>query len=92
MDVTELNEARALMQRYGVDLNSASNGVFLPNAPDLPHVGSATVHSGSHTQSYARYVARHLIEGNPQSANDIALLLNELREELLNGTLKLNSL
>lgn len=92
MDVHELNEARAIMERYGVEVNSASNGVFLPDAIKLPHAGSAAVHSGSHTQEYARYVARHLIDGNPESADDIALLLNELREELLKGTLKLNSL
>ena len=30
MDVPELNEVRAIMQRYGVDLNSASNGQTIP--------------------------------------------------------------
>lgn len=92
MDIPELNEARAIMNRYGVDLNSASNGVFLPNAKDLPHAGSATVHSGSHTAEYARYVANAIKRANPTSAADITEVLNRLRKELLNGTLKLNSL
>ncbi len=92
MNIPELNEVRALMKRYGVDLNSASNGVFLPNAPNLPHAGSATVHRGSHTVEYAKYVAKHIQNNNPQSAADIAELLNELRVKLLNGTLILNSL
>ncbi|MDU1315424.1 MAG: AHH domain-containing protein, partial [Clostridium septicum] len=92
MDVPELNEVRAIMQRYGVDLNSASNGVFLPDAPDLPYAGSETVHRGSHTADYARYVAKAIIDVKPQSADDIVDVLNNLRKKLLNGTLKLNSL
>ncbi|OPX41863.1 hypothetical protein CLHUN_42620 [Ruminiclostridium hungatei] len=92
MDIPELNEARAIMESYGVDLNSASNGVFLPNAQNLPHAGSAAVHSGSHTAEYARYVANAIKRANPTSAADITEVLNRLRKELLNGTLKLNSL
>ena len=90
MDVPELNEARSIIQRYGVDLNSASNGIFLPDAPNLPHAGSATVHRGSHTAEYARYVANAIKRANPTSASDITEILNRLRRELLNGTLKLN--
>ena len=92
MDIPELNEVRALMKKYGVDLNSASNGVFLPASPNLPHAGSATVHRGSHTIEYARYVAKAIIDVEPQSADDIVDVLNSLRKKLLNGTLKLNSL
>ena len=92
MNIPELDEVRAILQRYGVDLNLASNGVFLPNSQDLQHAGSATVHSGSHTGEYARYVADYIKNGNPQSANEVAELLNDLRTKLLNGTLKLNSL
>lgn len=92
MDVTELNEARAIIQRYEVDLNSASNGVFLPQAADLLHAGSATVHSGNHTAEYARYVAKAITDANPQSTADVVAVLNDLREQLLNGTLRLNSL
>ncbi len=91
MNIPELNEVRALMKKYGVDLNSASNGVFLPNAANLPHAGSATVHRGSHTAEYARYVANTIKRADPASARDIVEVLNRLRKELLNGTLKLNN-
>ena len=58
------------------------------NIPELNEVRA--LHRGSHTAEYARYVAKSILDTEPQSIADISYILNDLREQLLKGTLKLN--
>ncbi|WP_429839755.1 AHH domain-containing protein [Clostridium septicum] len=79
-----------MLERYGVDINSASNGVFLPDAPNYPHAGSAAVHRGSHTEAYYKYVRDELVNANVQSVDDVVDVLDNIRMNLLNGSITPN--
>lgn len=82
--------ARDILDEYGVDVDSASNGVFLPfttrNADgDLvlsnPDLGDAANHRVIHTDAYMDEITQRL-EG-AQSREDVIDILNDAREELL---------
>ena len=96
-DAKEAAKARNILKKYGIDYNSASNGVFLPYA-DNKVVTTETIHRGSHTKDYYEYVNTKLNEtikevknsGEKVTAAHITNALNEIRMELLNGTLDLN--
>lgn len=83
-------EARQILEKYGVDINSASNGVFLPDAPNYPHAGSAAVHRGSHTEAYYKYVRDELVNADVHSADDVVDVLDNIRRDLLNGSITPN--
>ena len=48
-------EARAILQKYGVDINDATNGVFLPTVKD---VAESAYHPSLHTNAYYDEVNR----------------------------------
>ncbi|MGB8455799.1 MAG: AHH domain-containing protein [Anaerocolumna sp.] len=81
-------EARKILERYGFDLNSAANGVLLPYKEWETVVGE-TIHSGRHTENYCKYVLQELNSADIKSVDDIAVILNNIRELLLKGELKL---
>lgn len=77
--------ARDVLQRVGVDINSADNGVFLPRSSAAPNPGGAAVHSRLHTRSYYETVNDRL---STVSTRDEAVeVLNSLRQSLLGGGL-----
>lgn len=83
----EGKQATAILEAKGIDVNSVMNGVFLPGCGTTGAVGS--IHCGKHNQAYERLVLRELKD----IADDkIALVnkLNEIREMLLSGSLRLN--
>ncbi len=80
--------AQNLLERYGFDLNSAANGVLLPYK-QWETVTSEAIHSGRHTKEYCDYVWDKLSEVDISTADDIAVILNEIRESLLKGELEL---
>ncbi|HXH80276.1 AHH domain-containing protein [Nocardioides sp.] len=46
------SEARSVLQRFGIDINDANNGVFLPGSSASPNPTGAAVHSKTHTNAY----------------------------------------
>ena len=94
----EARPAQKIMKKYGIDLNSAANGVFLPYKKNLTYANNATVHIGSHSNDYYKYVNQKLREKvnsikrarREVSAHDIAETLDEVRKGLLDGSIKLN--
>jgi len=70
------------LQKLGVDLNSAGNGVFLPGCGKSKAVGM--IHCGKHTKAYEEEVARRLSDANDEV--DAINILSEIRNELLNNT------
>ena len=97
-DAKGAKEARKILKKYGIDYNSASNGVFLPYAKNSV-VTTETIHCGSHTDKYYNYVNNKLInrveslkaKGIKIKPEHITDTLNEIRMELLDGKLKLNN-
>jgi subtilisin family serine protease/flagellar hook assembly protein FlgD len=95
-NVTELHN---IFKAHNIDINSASNGVWLPSVKgvslvELMENGEAKIvtnHSGRHVKSYYAYVYQVL---NPIKSDKTLVLeaLQDLREQLLKGEIKLSNL
>lgn len=74
-------EARAILQKYGIDINDSANGVFLPTVKD---VAEGAYHPSLHTNAYYDEI-NNLLSGvtSKQEALDV---LNYISESLQNGT------
>ena len=98
VDARQAQYAREILNKYGIEYNSASNGVFLPYKENK-FVTNETIHNGSHITDYYEYVnstLKNRIEklearGIRVEASHITETLNEIRIELLDGKLKLNN-
>ena len=74
-------EARSILEKYGIDINSSDNGVFLPTE----RVGAgASYHPSLHTNEYYRKV--NMLLNNANSREDVLDILNMIREDLLDGS------
>lgn len=84
-------EARIILDDFGIKYNSAANGVFLPMEENA-YTGDAVQHIGNYSADYIQTVTTRLQEVVDAGGNktDVVSALNKMREELLNGTLKLN--
>lgn len=76
-------EARAVLQRFGIDINDAGNGVFLPGRMTAPNPAGAEVHSRIHTNAYCSEVNSLL--GRAASRADALDALAYIRSRLLSG-------
>ncbi|PEO41060.1 cytoplasmic protein [Bacillus pseudomycoides] len=88
-------QAQKLLEYFKIHHDSAANGVFLPGygAEGHKYVTTEVLHIGSHGPEYIREVERTLqyikdIGGTQADAVDA---LHDIREQLLKGTLKLNT-
>jgi RHS repeat-associated protein len=77
--------AREVLRKFGVELNEAANGVFLPSK-SIPGVNTA-VHSGGHPRAYYEYVNDAL--ASAQSRQDVLEILREIRRGLSTGSIGL---
>ena len=73
-------EARAILQKYEIDINDASNGVFLPTVKD---VTESTYHPSLHTNSYYEKVTDMLRTAT--SREDAIEILQDIGEQLSLG-------
>jgi RHS repeat-associated protein len=67
------DEARGVLDAFGIGINSAENGVFLP----------AAFHNGVHTRNY--YEALNEALRGAGSSDDVLDILNDFRNNLLGG-------
>lgn len=74
-------EARAILQKYNIDINGADNGVFLPT---VKGVAKATYHNSLHTERYYRRITELLSVA--RGRDDVLDILNDISEQLLNNT------
>lgn len=74
-------EARAILQKYGVDINNAANGVFLPTVKDA---AEGAYHPSLHTNLYYDKVNKLLSEATCKE--DVLDILEFIGDELSNGT------
>jgi len=74
-------DARAILQKYSIDINCAENGVFLPTDKSIL---SGTYHPSMHTNVYYEEV-NNLMSG-VQSREEALEMLNYIRECLEQGT------
>ena len=74
-------EARAILQKYGVDINDAANGTFLPTVRD---VAEGAYHPSLHTNTYYDKVNKLLSEATCKE--DVLDILEFIGDELSSGT------
>lgn len=72
--------SRAILRRFGLGVNGAANGVFLPT--EAGH-GVAVIHRGSHKAAYHAWVFDHL--KNAKSADEVEEILRILKKKLQSG-------
>lgn len=74
-------EARAILQKYGIDINDASNGTFLPT---VKNVAEGAYHPSLHTNVYYDKVNKLLSEATCKE--DVLDILEFIDDELSSGT------
>ncbi|WP_164016539.1 AHH domain-containing protein [Pyxidicoccus trucidator] len=77
--------ARAVLHRFGVDIDDAANGVFLPSNSHVINPAPGSVHSTIHTNEY--YSAVDFALRRARSRQDVLEILSQLRQMLLSGSL-----
>ncbi|MBU1535337.1 AHH domain-containing protein [Myxococcota bacterium] len=77
--------ARAVLKRFGIGINNAANGVFLPASRAAPNAEGAAVHSTLHTRPYYQAVNDAL--GQATTRGEALEALGALRQGLLGGGL-----
>ncbi|MCB9654684.1 MAG: AHH domain-containing protein [Deltaproteobacteria bacterium] len=66
-------QTRAILQRFGIGINDAANGVFLPARRAAPSAAGAALHSPAHTNAYDQTVNRMLGAATPRAEAEAAL-------------------
>ena len=77
------SDARAILQNFGVGINDAANGVFLPATKALAQASDAVAHAAVHTNEYYKSVTTALQQAT--SKQDVIDILSQIRANLLNG-------
>lgn len=77
--------ARAVLRRFGVDIDDAANGVFLPSNTSVASPAPGSAHSTVHTKDYYNTVNDAL--NSAGSRQDVLKALDRLRQRLLSHTL-----
>lgn len=75
--------ARAILKKYGIGINDAINGVFLPGNSSTPNPNNATVHRSMHTDAYYRWVNRYV--ATARGAGDLSERLSQIADYLQRG-------
>lgn len=76
-------QARRVLNRFGIDINNAVNGVFLPANLRSANAAGSAVHSTLHTRAYCAAVNAELAAARTRGQAEAAL--NSIRQALLNG-------
>ncbi|MBI3837463.1 MAG: AHH domain-containing protein [Planctomycetia bacterium] len=74
-------DARNILTRFGISVENAANGVYLPS--QFEDAVRAAYHGTLHSQRYFDEVAKRLKVA--KSREEVLLVLNQIRKELLAG-------
>ncbi len=74
-------EARAILVKFGIGLENAANGVYLPTSFD--DAVKAANHGSVHTKKYYEELLKRL--DTTKSKEDVLIILDAIRKELLTG-------
>ena len=78
-------EARGVLQRFGIGINEAENGVWLPKNLSVANSTGAYVHSILHTNEYYSSVNELLAQADTRQ--EAIESLSYIRQQLLGGAL-----
>ena len=77
--------ARAVLERFGIGIDDASNGVFLPANHAAHNPAGRAIHSNLHTRAYYEVTNDALSQAS--SREEALEILDNLRQGLLEGGL-----
>jgi len=88
----EGQQARRILNDVGIDVNSVSNGVFLPDCTLIGAASMGSIHCGKHNRAYEKLVLESLqaVGGSQASKAAIVNALDDIRLLLLSGEKSLN--
>lgn len=75
--------ARAQLDRFGIGVNDAGNGVWLPRSSSSPNPSGLSVHSKVHTNHYYAYV--NDLMGGARNRNEALDVIDHVRRQLQGG-------
>ncbi len=84
-------KARKILQKHDIDINSPSNGVFLPDCSFKGGGGVSTIHCGRHRKAYDDLVVEILSSADAGGKASVISALTNIRLQLLSGELALNA-
>lgn len=79
-------KSRQILAKFGIDINSAANGILLPDG-SKGSIYKGAVHKTSHSAEYSEYVWNKL--KNCKSKQEVIHKLTEIKHELYSGKLSL---
>lgn len=79
----EASAARSILQKFGVGINDAANGVFLPGNLAAQNAAGAAVHSTVHASAYYQAVNEAL--AGATTKQEVLDILSGIRQALLSG-------
>ena len=79
------SESKAILDKYGIDINAPENGIFLPQNESSDLHG--TIHDGKHTKAYNDEVTQRLRAATCKE--DVLEILDSIKEDLYNGDMEL---
>lgn len=78
-------QSRAILKKYGININAPENGILLPDGENSIYKGSR--HITSHTEEYSKYVYSKIKDA--KSKDDLIASLLDIKHELYTGKLNL---
>ncbi|NJK32036.1 MAG: hypothetical protein HC927_06220 [Deltaproteobacteria bacterium] len=75
--------AKEVLDKFGIDLDSAINGVLLPGNKSLAKATGQAYHKGLHTNAY--YAAVNRLLGGATSKNGAIRILKDIADQLSAG-------
>jgi hypothetical protein len=78
-------KARDILEKYGIDINNAVNGVYLPNSKNNNGI-QGIEHNGRHPQSYAKKVNELIEKADTQGGKqEVIKTLTDIKNKLQNA-------
>ncbi|WP_140399140.1 RHS repeat domain-containing protein, partial [Pseudomonas sp. SID14000] len=78
--------ARAILNKHGIDVDGAANGVFLPNRFNTDISVPGILHNGKHPNSYFESVNKIIANADAAGGKDAVLkAIGNIRQKLLNA-------
>ena len=84
-DAPAAETAREILRKFGIGINEAPNGVFLPESASIANPGGLAVHGPLHTKAYYEAVNDELLQATTRT--EALEVLESLRKRLLGGGL-----
>ena len=98
----KMDDVVEIFKEYNIDINSVANGVYLPSrGAKLSEVGKEAIHIGATSAEYRQNLTKRIVDfvkeldktnlSKTAKKDKILEKINDIRNELLTGKLKINN-